>query len=437
VNQSGNAQCRYKVLADNIGEENQLWFGGQTMSVSVMVVNMRGQPLMPTTPRKARRLLKAGKAKVIQRNPFTIQLQYPTGEALQPITLGIDAGYSKIGFSALTEKQELIAGEVQLRMDISENLAVRRMYRRTRRSHKTRYRPPRFNNRTRSPGWLAPSIQHKFDSHLRLIAHLQKILPISRIIVEIATFDPQKMQNPEIKGVEYQQGELAGYEVREYLLHKWDRKCAYCRESNLPLEVEHIVPKSRGGSNRVSNLTMSCRKCNLKKSNKTAQEFGYPQIHAKAKASLKAAPFMNLVRSRLVERLACEQTWGYLTKYHRVKLELPKSHVHDAFVIAGGTTQERCRPYRAHQVRRNNRSIQKNRKGFKPAIRRQHYPLQPNDLVHYKDHLCRVKGVFNYGNWIRLAVAITGEIINTNIKNVSLVKYGKGFAFELTNSSPT
>jgi 5-methylcytosine-specific restriction endonuclease McrA len=392
---------------------------------------------MPTTPRKARRLLKTGKANVIQRNPFTIQLHYPTGDALQPITLGIDAVYSQIGFSALTEKQEVIAGELHLRMDISKNLTARRMYRRTRRSRKTRHRPPRFKNRSCSPGWLAPSIQHKLDSHLRLIVNLQKILPMSRIVVEIATFDTQKLQTPEIKGIEYQEGELAGYEVREYLLHKWGRQCAYCHKSNIPLEVEHIVPKSRGGSNRVSNLTLSCRKCNLKKSNKTAKEFGYPQIHAKAKISLKAAPFMNLVRSRLVERLACDQTWGYLTKYHRIQLGLPKSHVHDAFVIAGGTTQERCRPYRIHQVRRNNRSLQKNRKGFKPAIRRQRYPLQPNDLVRYKDQLCRVKGIFNYGKWVRLIVVTTGKILNSNIANVSLVKYGKGFAFDMANSSPT
>jgi 5-methylcytosine-specific restriction endonuclease McrA len=391
---------------------------------------------MPTTPQKARRLLNAGKAKVMQRTPFTIQLHYPTGEALQPITLGIDAGYGKIGFSPLTAKQELIAGEIHLRKDISKNITTRRTYRRMRRSNKTRYRLPRFDNRQRKIGWLAPSIQHKLDSHRRLITQLQHLLPISQTVVEIATFDTQKMQNPEIQGIEYQQGELAGYEVREYLLHKWGRKCAYCGKTQLPLEVEHIIPKSRGGSDRVSNLTISCRQCNLKKSNQTAQEFGYSQLHAQAKTALKTAPFMNLVRSRLVEQLACDQTWGYRTKYHRIKLGLPKSHVNDAFVIAGGTTQERSRAYQVHQVRGNNRSLQKNRKGFKPAIRRQRYPLQPNDLVHHKDQLCRVKGIFNYGKWVRLRGLTTGQTLNSSIKNVCLVKYGKGFAFDVANSSP-
>jgi hypothetical protein len=200
--------------------------------------------------------------------------------------------------------------------------------------------------------------------------------------------------------------------------------------------VEHIIPKNRGGSNRVSNLTLSCRPCNQKKGNQTAQEFGFPTIQAQAKKSLNATPFMNLVRSRLVERLACEKTWGYLTKYYRIQLGFPKSHVHDAFVIAGGTTQERSRPYQVRQVRRNNRSLQKNRKGFKPAIRRQRYPLQLNDLVRHKGLLCWVKGVFNYGTWVRLT-ATNGKIINSSVSNVSLVKYGKGFTFDMANSSPT
>ncbi|MHA2231047.1 MAG: RNA-guided endonuclease IscB, partial [Candidatus Hodarchaeales archaeon] len=239
------------------------------MSVSVMVWNMRGQPLMPTTPQKARKILNKGQAKVIHRSPFTIQLQYATGEATQPITLGIDAGYGKIGFAALTAKQELIAGEVHLRKDIPAKLTARRQYRRTRRSNKTRYRPRRFNNRGRPKGWLAPSMQHKLESHERLIAKLQQWLPISTIVVEVATFDTQKLQNPDIQGIEYQQGTLTGYKIREYLLHKWGRKCAYCGKTKLPLEVEHIIPKSRGGSNRPANLTISCRNCNQKKGNRT------------------------------------------------------------------------------------------------------------------------------------------------------------------------
>ncbi len=181
------------------------------MSVPVYVLNMRGQPLMPTTPGKARKLVKADKAKVIRRLPFTIQLQYATGETKQEIQLGIDAGYAVIGFSAKTKKQEVIAGELALRQDVSHNLTQRKQYRRTRRN-RLWYRKPRFNNRvaTKKKGWFPPSIQHKLTSHRQLIAELNTLLPITTVRVEVATFDAHKLKTPEISGVEYQQGELQG-----------------------------------------------------------------------------------------------------------------------------------------------------------------------------------------------------------------------------------
>ncbi|MHA2271857.1 MAG: RNA-guided endonuclease IscB [Candidatus Hodarchaeales archaeon] len=397
------------------------------MSVSVMVVNMRGQPLMPTTPRKARKLLKRGKAKVLQRTPFMVQLRYATGENKQAVKLGLDPGYSQSGFSAITANKELIAGEVQFRRDVSKKLTERRMYRRTRRSNKIRYRPARFENRRRKQGWLAPSIQHKLESHLRFIRRLQRMLPITTITIETATFDTQKLQNPEIQGIEYQHGTLKGYEVKEYLLHKWGRQCAYCGQTTIPLEVEHIIPKSRGGTDRLANLTLSCHDCNQQKGNQTAKEFGFPKIQTQAKESLKALPFMNLVRTRLAEALDCAQTWGYLTKYQRIQLGLPKSHVNDAFVIAGGTTQERCSPYRVHQVRRNNRSLQKNRKGFPRAIRTQRYPYQPYDLVTYNNSPYRVKGTHNKGK--RVVVAAQPKNKSVSVTKIELVTYGKGFQF--------
>jgi len=216
------------------------------LKVYAYVLNMRGQPLMPTTPRKARLLLKEVKAIVINRCPFIIQLQYATGETKQPIKLGVDIGYQKIGFSAKTEQLEVISGTLTLRKDVSKKIEERRMYRRTRRS-RLWYRKPRFLNRKKDEGWLAPSTQHRFDSHLRLVNTLESFLPIDYKKVEVSNFDAQKMQNPEIKGVEYQQGELQGYKVREYLLDKWGRKCAYCGKTDVALQLEHIVPKSRAG----------------------------------------------------------------------------------------------------------------------------------------------------------------------------------------------
>jgi len=381
------------------------------MSVSVnqtlvYVQNMRGNPLMPTVPRKARKLLKQNKAKVVKRMPFTIQLQYATGETKQDIRLGIDSGYSMIGISAITKNQEVINGELELRKNVSEKLTERRMYRMNRRN-RLLYRKPRFNNRisSKKKGWLAPSIQHKLDSHIRLVEKIKQILPINEIILEVASFDTQKMQKPEISGIEYQQGELHGYEIREYLLEKWKRKCVYCNRTDIPLEIEHIVPKSRGGSNKVSNLTISCKKCNVKKGNKTAKEFGFPDIQKQANQSLKATPFMNVVRTYLANQLQCQITFGYITKHDRIKLGLEKSHSNDAFVIATGSNQKRCKPFKIKQMRRNNRCLQLNRKGFKPSIRRKRYKFQPNDLVKVDNKEYLVKGTFNYGTWVKLKSA--------------------------------
>jgi 5-methylcytosine-specific restriction endonuclease McrA len=314
------------------------------LRVPIYVLNMRGQPLMPTTQGTGKKLLKEGKAKVVARCPFTIQLKYATGELKQEIRLGVDIGHTEIGFSAKTEKLEVISGTVELRNDVAKNIQERRMYRRGRRN-KLWYRKPRFLNRKKEEGWLAPSIQHRLDSHIRLVKKIKSLLPITVTKVEVANFDTQKMQHPEITGVKYQHGELQGYEVREYLLEKWGRKCAYCGRTNVPLEVEHIIPTSRGGSDRVSNLTLSCEDCNRKKNTMTAEEFGYPDIQKQAKKSLKETAAINTIRWKIVDTLKAEYTYGYVTKYERKKLGLEKSHLNDAFVIAGGTTQERCRPY--------------------------------------------------------------------------------------------
>jgi hypothetical protein len=194
----------------------------QNLRVSVVyVLNMRGQPLMPTTPRKAKKLLKEDKAKVVKRTPFIIQLKYATGENRQPITLGVDSGYENIGLSAKTNKKELYSAEVKLRTDIAELNSERKHYRRARRNRKTWYRQARFLNRKKPDGWLAPSIQHKLDSHIKLIENVKKLLPITRIDIEVAAFDIQKIKNPEISGNEYQNGvQKDSWNVREYVLHR-------------------------------------------------------------------------------------------------------------------------------------------------------------------------------------------------------------------------
>ncbi len=269
-----------KIPSNNPDVDLQSGMTGQDLRVHV--INMRNEPLMPTTPGKARKLLKEKKAKVAFSNPFTIQLLYATGETKQPVTLGIDAGYKHIGFSALTEKRELISGEAVIRTDIPKLNEEKAMYRRKKRN-KLWYRKPRFMNRgNNKEGWFAPSIEHKLYTHIRLIEKLKRILPVSNTVIEVASFDTKKMQNPEMSGIEYQQGELQGYEIREYLLEKFHRTCVYCGKTGVPLEIEHLTPRSRDGPDTVNNLAISCHDCNQKKNNLTAEEFGYPEVRKRA-----------------------------------------------------------------------------------------------------------------------------------------------------------
>jgi len=404
----------------NNSEENQQ-SGKTEQDLRVPVLNMRGHPLMPTNPRKARKLLEQNKAKVVTIKPFTIQLNYATGETKQNIILGIDAGYKKVGFSARTSKKELISGEVELRTDIPKKLQERAMYRRNRKN-RLWYRQLRFNNRGRNNGWLAPSIQHKLDSHLRIVEKIKQLLPITQIVVEVASFDIQKIKNPETQGEQYQQGEQLGFwNVREYVLHRDNHLCQHCHgKKNDPLlHVHHINGKKEGATDRPEELLTVCKTCH------DEHHKGIDIIPKKIIKNFKPETFMTTVRWKIVNALGCEHTYGHITKNNRIKAGLPKSHINDAFVIAGGTDQQRCKPIVSKQIRRNNRSIQINRKGFKPSIRRQKYKLQPNDIVKYLGKECKVKAIFNKGNWIRIVDGIE-TIINSNIKNVELLYYGKG-----------
>ena len=414
----------------NLSDVNQLRKERQNLRVSVYVLNMRGQPLMPTTPRKARILLEGGKAKVIRRTPFTIQLTSATGETKQELILGVDSGYDYIGVSVLTEKKEVYSAEVNLRTDLVRLNSERRQYRRTRRSRNTRYRQPRFLNRKKPEGWLAPSLQHKLDSHIKLINKVKALLPISRIDIEVAAFDIQKIKNPDISGTEYQNGaQKDSWNVREYVLHRDDHTCQACNgKSGDPiLETHHIISRQVGGD-APENLLTLCQTCHEKVSK------GKLKLDIKLPKGFKPETFMSTVRWKLVNILRdagniVTHTYGYITKSNRIALDLDKSHSADAFVIARGTDQIRARPYICRQTRRNNRALQTNRIGFKPSIRRKRFNFQPRDLVQFNSILYMVKGVFNHGNWIRLVDSF-GTIINTNIKNVELTKYGKGLQFE-------
>ena len=415
-----------KTHTNNPHVDLQSGMTGQDLRVPV--INMRNEPLMPTTPGKAGKLIRKGKAKIISANPFAIQLLYATGETRQPITPGIDSGYKNVGFSAVTDKRELISGEAAIRTDIPDLNVEKSMYRRGRRN-KLWYRQPRFMNRgNNGEEWFAPSIGHKLKTHVRLIEKLKGILPISKIVIEVASFDTQKMRNPEISGIEYQQGELQGYEIREYLLEKFRRQCVYCGKTNTPLEIEHLTPKSRGGRDTVDNLAIACHSCNQEKNNLTAEEFGHPEVRRKASLPLKGAAFMNNVRWKLAHLTGSHYTFGYITKRNRISLKMDKSHANDAFVIAGGADQIRASLFAVMQRRRNIRTLQVNRRGFRPSIRRKRYDLQPGDVVEFQEGRYSVVGMHSYG---KRAVIRNGEMkMDVSMKKARMVRYGKGLQFQ-------
>ena len=232
----------------------------------VFVLDTRKIPLTPCLPSVASRLLDTGKAAVFRMFPFTIILKKEVDATPEPVELKIDPGSKTTGLAILLGAKVIFAAELTHRgQAISASLKSRAALRGGRRARHTRYRRPRLLKRTRPKGWLAPSLQHRVLPILTWVEKFRQFAPIGSIAQELVRFDLQQLENPEISGIEYQQGELAGYEVREYLLNKWDRKCAYCQKENIPLQIEHIHPKSQGGTNRISNLALACETCNTKK----------------------------------------------------------------------------------------------------------------------------------------------------------------------------
>ena len=307
---------------------------------------------MPTSPAKARKLLKAGKAAVLRRYPFTIVLKYRADGDIQPIRIKLDPGSKETGVAVVSETTKTLLFAMVLAhrgRAIKGQLDSRRAIRRGRRNRNTRYRKPRFLNRTRKTGWLPPSLQHRVETTMTWVKRICQFTPASALSQELVKFDMQQMENPEISGVEYQQGTLAGYEVREYLLEKLGRKCVYCGAENTPLQVEHIHAKANGGTNRLSNLTLSCEPCNLKKGTQDIKVFLkkkpelLKRILAQAKVPLKDAAAVNATRWALFGRLKdtglpVEVGSGGRTKFNRTSQHLPKAHWIDAACV--GVTGE-------------------------------------------------------------------------------------------------
>lgn len=315
----------------------------------VFVLDTGGRPLMPTTPARARILLQKEKAVVVRLHPFAIRLKDRERGEVQPLILALDPGSKATGIAIARVSGPVrhalwLGGLIHRGAAIRKGLEQRSNYRRRRRSANLRYRAPRFDNRTRPAGWLAPSLQHRVDTTISVVRRLGSLAPISDVAMELVRFDMQLMENSEISGVEYQQGTLAGYEVREYLLEKFHRTCAYCDAQNVPLQIEHIDPRANGGSNRVSNLTLGCEPCNQKKGARPVQEFlahdpeRLCRILAQAKTPLKDAAAVNSTRWALFNALKAMDLRvttgsGGRTKWNRTRFEIPKDHALDALCV--------------------------------------------------------------------------------------------------------
>ncbi|NEO57157.1 MAG: HNH endonuclease, partial [Okeania sp. SIO3B5] len=312
----------------------------------VFVIDTNKKPLQPCKPSIARRLLNSGKAAVWRRFPFTLILKKAVKIVVKTtLTLKIDPGSKFTGMALLEGNKVIWMLEIQHRGSlISEKLSKRSCRRRARRTKNLRYRKPGLPNKKKPTGWLAPSLMHRVETTMTWVKRLIKFCPVESISMELVRFDTQLIQNPEISGTEYQQGELAGYELREYLLEKWGRQCTYCGKTNTPLEIEHIHPKSKGGSDRVSNLTVACSKCNQLKSNQDVKEFlsGKPEllkrILTQARRPLKDAAAVNSTRWKLFNTLKTTgltviTSSGGQTKFNRRKQKLPKAHCIDAACV--------------------------------------------------------------------------------------------------------
>jgi 5-methylcytosine-specific restriction endonuclease McrA len=303
--------------------------------MSVFVLDKRKKPLMPCSERRARLLLERGRAVVHRRYPFAIRLKDRVGGETQPVRVKLDPGSKITGIAVVANEGTNHPATVKTLVElahrgrqISETLTARRGFRRRRRSANLRYRAARFDNRRKPEGWLPPSLQHRVDTCMSWVERLRRLAPLSGLAVERVRFDTQLLENPGISGAAYQQGTLLGYEVREYLLEKHGRHCAYCGAVDVPLNLDHVIPRSRGGSNRASNLLPACIPCNEEKGASSVEEFlaGRSQVLARIKAALKAplkdAAAVNATRWAREGRLTFTQWKGRNRKPKRLQLPI-------------------------------------------------------------------------------------------------------------------
>jgi 5-methylcytosine-specific restriction endonuclease McrA len=392
----------------------------------VFVIDTDKRPLNPIHSAQARQLLRNKKAAIYRQFPFTIILKESRPDSpVSPLRLKLDPGAKTTGIALLNDLTGEVVFVAELKhrgFAIRELLTSRRQLRRGRRARKTRYRQPRFLNRTRREGWLAPSLQSRIENIKTWVKKLRKFALIESISQELVRFDMQLMANPSIQGKEYQQGTLAGYETREYLLEKWNRQCAYCGVKDVPFQVEHIHPKSKGGSDSITNLTLSCEKCNVKKGTKDIKDFlkkdlsKLEEILKQAKRPLADAAAVNTTRFALLKVLKAtglpvETGSGGLTKFNRSQQQLEKTHWIDAACVGQSTPILNIKGLLPLLITANGHGSRQSCRTDKYGFPSRHVP---REKIHFG---------FQTGDIVK-AVVTTGKKIGTYVGKVAIRSSG-------------
>lgn len=425
----------------------------------VFVVDTKHQPLNPVHPGRARILLASGRAAVLKRHPFTIVLSRVVDEPhIQPLRVKLDPGSKTTGIAVVndTSGEVVFAAELQHRGSvIKQRLDDRRAHRRFRRQRKTRYRPARFHNRRRRTAWLPPSLESRITNVLTWVKRLHRLCSVTALSVELVKFDTQLLEQPDIQGVDYQQGTLQGYEIREFLLERWHRRCAYCGASSMPLQVEHIRPRAKNGGNRVSNLTLACEPCNKEKGTQDVEVFladkpaVLSRLLAQVQSPLKDAAAVNATRWTLYKRLQAlglpiECGSGGLTKYNRTARSLPKTHWLDACCVGKRTPEllavSNVAPLRITAMGRQRRQMcLMDRFGF-PRTKAKHKPSKhsfrtgdliravvPSHLKHAGVHVGRMSSKANGGFTIATS---NGTVTDIGHRYCTRLQRADGYAYQ-------
>ena len=404
----------------------------------VYVRSIDGTPLMPCSEAKARRLLKQHRARRVKNTPFTIRLRFVVDGHTQPVSLGVDSGYQHVGLSATANGKVLFEAVAECRTDISKLMESRRSLRSSRRNCKTRYREPRFNNRVHSKhkGWLAPSVEQRIGYHMHLIDYVCDLLPVSRIVVEVAKFDIQKLKDDLIKGEAYQHGEQYGFEnVKEYIRFRDGFKCRRCHckgGPNVRLEIHHIIWRCDGGTDRPNNLVTLCHECH------SALHRGEFTL-CRPKSGYKAPTFMGIMRIVLTKRLKAKYgdmvgtTYGYITRTIRNEAGVPKDHNTDARAISGDAkarpngvvweiTKYRCHNRKLHREVPGKGGIRQSKK----ATRRVHgFGLHDMVVINDTNDLCYISGLRTRG-YFAVRTVSDNRLLNPKYDRLVLLERAGG-----------